>query len=440
MHVPGPDHPGAGMKRPFPRARSRLRADAGFGLVDAMVALVLLLMIGFAAYATYDRATASSANIKTRAVAASVAQEDQERLRSLTVDQLSNRHETRQVSLGGLEYDVRSDVTWITSATTTASCSGAARATNYLEITSTASSNGMVHPIVLKSFVAPTVGGLPGRGALNVQVSDRAGAGQAAVNATATGPDTASETTNAAGCIFFPYLTAGAYTLDFDQGGYVDRDGNQHLQHSINVAEGRTSTDSLVYDLAGSVSVSFDTQIGGGAAQPARADQVTVANSGLSAPGTRIFGADGTPADTVTADALFPFTDPYALYAGGCPGADPRAYGQSAAVWTVMPGQAASATVRVPALNLLVTSGGAPVAGARVRAEATATGCSAVVELLTGASGALTAPALPYGTYDLCAEAGGMALAVTDVRNDDPAGTPVLGLALDTGSPGACPP
>jgi hypothetical protein len=122
---------------------------------------------------------------------------------------------------------------------------------------------------------------------------------------------------------------------------------------------------------------------------------------------------------------------------------------QAAGLVTVGPGSSSAVTVREPALNLLVTRAGAPLAGANVRITAKAAGCGGVRTMTTNAAGELTLvgapsgslnPGLPYGTYDVCVDRFGVRATLTGVDNTDPAGTPLVTLAIPTvGLGGTCP-
>jgi hypothetical protein len=136
------------------------------------------------------------------------------------------------------------------------------------------------------------------------------------------------------------------------------------------------------------------------------------------------------------------------VFSGNCVGADPARYPVATPgtpdyrlLKTVTAGQAATAVVRQPAINVKTTNAAnAALAGARVRATATAQGCGGTVDLgPTTATGVAPDPGLPYGTYNLCADSGGKMVTVNNVNNDNPNGTALITMKPSAGVTGTCP-
>jgi hypothetical protein len=300
-----------------------------------------------------------------------------------------------------------------------------------MRITSTTSSsliNTPIAPIKMSSLVAPPVAAFgSNQGTLGIQVNNRLGQGVQGVNVTIAGPANLSNPTNSAGCAIFAYVPVGSYTASVNTAGWVDRGGNQDATVGATVNQGTVNVRTLVYDIAASVDVSFDTETLGGATVPAQTHQLSATNAGVpSGPfspfaGLRVYDPAGGAAGTISATGLFPFPDGYGVYGGGCPGADPTDndpdyYTQyPAGLVTVNPGQASPpVTVRLPSVNLRVLYNGAPLSAtqyATTRIVATAKGAQCndykyVFEMpATDAQGWMLTPALPFGTYELCADA-----------------------------------
>ena len=122
--------------------------------------------------------------------------------------------------------------------------------------------------------------------------------------------------------------------------------------------------------------------------------------------------------------AVFPFADGYSLYGGGCPGADPTKNDPDyytnflSAFVSVDPGVATPGVkVRLPSINLRVyygTTSGVPKPLAstympytRIVVTSTSTNCSEKFIFAApaiDAQGWMLNPALPFGTYSVCAE------------------------------------
>lgn len=424
------------------RFRARARAEDGFTLVEVLVTAVLVALVAIGIFAGLDGASATSGRNKARAVAAGLAQQDLERLRGMKVSSLSNLRETNTQSVAGVSYTIKSRSDWITDSSGTASCTSSDAKADFLKITSTITwpAMGSLKPVVSESLVAPPNGSFAtNQGSLAVQLRDRNAAGVGGLQVSLNGPPSFSDFTNSLGCVLWGFLPAGNYTVNFSQAGYVNPQGVSAVSQPVSVVGESTNTVSYDYDRAGEITVSFDTKVGAAAPQAAQSGTASVAHSSLAAPGTRVFGS-GTPATTIAATNLFPFTSAYGVYAGDCVGADPRTYGQAAGMVTVSPAGAHTATVRMPALNLNVTRGGTPLNNARVRTTATATGCGGTSTSFTNSSGKLTNPGFPYGTYNVCADDGTRKFVVNGVSDTNPAGSATVNLPVPTsGTTGTCP-
>jgi prepilin-type N-terminal cleavage/methylation domain-containing protein len=90
---------------------------SGFALIEVIVSAAVLAIVALAVLSGIDGAGASSAREKARAVASSLAEQDQERLRSMPVEMLANPPQTPPVIVDGVTYDVASKAQWITDDT-----------------------------------------------------------------------------------------------------------------------------------------------------------------------------------------------------------------------------------------------------------------------------------------------------------------------------------
>ena len=398
-------------------------------LVEVLVTAVLVVVVALGILAGFDGAAATSGELKARAMGAGVGQEDQERLRTFKVSDLSNLRQTRTRDAGGVPYTVDSRADWVTDSSGTASCTSADARADYLQITSTITwpHMGAVKPIVASSLVAPPNGTFDDtQGSLAVQVRDRNAVGTPSIPVTLSGPQGESDLTNSLGCVLWGYLPAGnGYTVSLDQTGYVDHQGVTAVSKSVGVTGGATNTVAFDYDEGGTVAVTFDTEAYG-VTQTASWPQLSVGHSSLIGNGTLQFPP--TPAGnqaSITAGPLFPNTDPYTVFSGDCPNNSPGAYdntyfSSNPGLVTIPPGSAAAPVkIHMPSLSVTVqdTVNGSTVGvnGATVWATDRSQGCSGSVNLgLTqdvggvggSFSGKLASPALPFGTYDVCVLSG----------------------------------
>jgi hypothetical protein len=443
-------------------------------MIEAVVAASLLAVVALGAFMGLDAASRSSGREKARAVASSLSEQDQERLRSFRAVDLDNYKETRTVTVNNVAYTVVSTSDWISDASGgTQSCSSDATGADYIRVTSTTSSplaDNAIPPISMSSLVAPPVGAFgTNQGTLGIQVNDRSGVGVPGMPVTISGPTTMSKATNSAGCAIFAYIPVGGYTARVNQTGWVDHGGNTDVKVGATVSNGTANVKIIDYDRAASVSVSFDTETVGGDTIPAKSTRFSAANAGVTtgplAPfaGLRSFDPPGTFVSAIAGTKLFPFSDGYGLYGGGCPGADPTKYMTDyydqfpGAYIATDPGAAsAPAVLRLPSINLKVLYDGLPMAPAenattRIVVLSKSTNCTekfVYAAPATDADGWMLNPALPFGDYQVCANAltpSGLKKTTIMVQNRYPRGikppsapTPVINLSAASLA-GSCP-
>ena len=394
--------------------------------MEVMISAAVLVLVVLGVFAALDASTSTAGANKARTVAATLAEKDQERMRAMrTTDIDAMNTAPYDITVANVPYHVESNAEWVYDASGAAvSCGLAAGQASYMRITSTVTSRrtgGAVKPVVLRSIVAPQVGAAAA-GSLSVMV--KGAAGQAIPGVTVTAAPAANvEVTNALGCAVFGALTAGTYTVTLTKGGHVDKEGAPNPSKPITVTAGNMSTTEFAYDLAASLTVNVKTAPTGSAEA---AKTVVAANSELGA-GMRTFGpatpilalnddVDGVTFQSGTSfqlNNLFPFTNGYALYSGGCVGADPSRiytavdyFATYGGLRTLAPGQNGGVLeVFEPPTNIRVTRSGSGELGARVYAYPTRPGCTGTRIYLgaTGSTGYLTYHGLPYGDYTLCA-------------------------------------
>jgi Tfp pilus assembly protein PilV len=369
--------------------RRRISEEAGFALIEALVGAVILIVIALATLSAIDRAQKTSGFAKNKSVAGALAEQDQARLRGLPADSLStyatNHVSSRTVTVNGLNYTVASQVDWIRDSTGgTLSCTNNSSQADYLKMTSTVSANS-IKPVSLTSLSAPPLAYSASRGTLVVQVNDGATipAAVPGVSVNISGPVSQSGTTNALGCVVFGFIPAGAYSVSILKGGYVDPTGDATPSvGNKSVTGGSLTTQPFTYDQAGSIPVSFETDIGTSTSSVIRSRGYGAGaeNSGLS--GVRVSQSNALPpVPSVTLDAvsgytMFPFRTAYGVYSGACASSDPKTTisnwftsgpGMDDSVTVPVGGQSPGVTVRQSSLRARVTnSAGTYLNGATV--------------------------------------------------------------------------
>lgn len=465
--------PTAALARRWPRAGS----EAGLTLIEVLVSALMVVAIGALAATAFIGSTDASGYIRLRADAQTLAQQDQNRLRALTIDQLSNLNQTQApVVLDGASFTVKESASYVSDATGTPSCTNPSA--DYLRTVSTVSwSNMGSHPpVTASSILTPTVGSIDStKGMLAVSVINGSGSPQSGMNVAISGPSggstttTANQTTDTGGCVLFGDLPTGTYSVSVTPalGTFVDAQTGAVVTPtapdtaSPSVTAGSTASAPTQFQLDAAASAAFTTKVlfpsgltpnsSAGATVPA----VVLFNTNMSAPQYRVCAAAdaaGCPIvghpdssfaspSTSGATSLFPFTSPYSAYAGVCSSDEPALpqNGGTDASLTVTTTPVASAQLTLPAMVVRLHSGttitsaseeALPVGSHLVITD---TGCnlryagnSSLLPLLTtvtrgGATdyGVLQNPGMPYGSYTACYDNGTKHYAAT-VTNKSP--------------------
>ena len=424
------------------RLRARVRAlrgdQRGFALIEVMMSSVVVAIVSVGVLAGLDAAGATSGGNKSRGIAASVAQEDQERIRALPADTvLQTAPGTRTVNVGGVAYSVQTRVRPVGSS---GSGCGDGSLLRLVSIVTWPAMHG-IKPVRTDSYLAPKPGSFqPGEGGVIVGISDRDGNPLAGVPVTLAGPRGGSDVTDTNGCASFLYYPAGNYTVSFGMAGYVTTAGVSNVSQAVTVPDGAVASADFDYDRAASLTANVTTYPYGSAAAVADpSTSLTLAHSSLPAPGARFFASPG--ATTIaTGTVMFPFSSDYLVYSGRCTGANPGGFTPPAPVTaiTLDPGSSASVTVVEPSINATVLVSGIPVPNATVKYYDKTCGGNVSVPNATDAAGRVINPGMPYGTYDVCADNGIIRSATrTNVQNWARGGTANFNLTLTT--PGRCP-
>ena len=430
--------------------------QSGFALIEVIASAAVLGLVTLAVYGGYNATMHSSGRERARAVAASLAEQDQERLRSFRPTDLATYAAPPQIikvpPVTGVPYTVTSTVDWISdSADGSTSCTSETNLEDYLRITSKVTS-GIIGkqtlPVIQRSLVAPPVGTFrKGVGSLVVRVT---GKGAVPITSLAVriqqGATTVIDDTNSFGCAVFRYVPVGSYAVSFNRPGYVNTNGVNLATDTATVSEGTLNVINELYDRGATVLSTFDHKHRSTACTPptcpvSRSTAVTFESTDLPAPSYKTFPAGATNATAlqtaITSPLVYPFDSAYGVYAGTCTGANPQSL--IAPPVAVSPAFAKNPTgldpgellypvkVRLPALNVRVVKGATAQSNTRITAQPTSGSCATTLKFqmraYTGtgttdvnrgwASKQATVvlggydPGLPYGDYDVCADDGG---------------------------------
>jgi Tfp pilus assembly protein PilV len=400
------------------------RSQSGAALIEIMMSALLVALAATAVFKGIDGATATSGQSKSRAVAVTLAQEDQERMRSMDPRKLAAYNPgPRTKTVNRISYTITSTADWVSDRGDSESCTKGDGRVTYVKISSKVEWPDMrsSKPVVAASIVS--INNAYAKGSLAVKIVDRTGStGVPNIPVSVDPPVSLTKNTNDAGCVVFDGLDAGQYFGQFSKIGYVDPNGTNVVRPAAgwNVTTGSTSIATYQYDLAGQINFAFDTKYQTNPAwdvtsMPAGIP-VTVLHQNIPGPPTQ--GQKITP-NVVTGSAgmsygpLFPFQTPYTAFAGTCVATAPAWTTPSSA--TVPPAGTVGLKLRMPAIGVKVQRNGATPTGTIEVTVRPSTGSCVPVRILPNATSSnsyTTAPtsstassyAFPAGSYIVCAD------------------------------------
>ena len=326
------------------RLRALSGSEKGFTLIEVLVsALVVTLIAGAVAEALMTNVKVS-ADQHRRNEAQMLAEQDQERLKGLSAEQLDNLNQTYNATYDGYKFQVNSQA-WYLSSTNGTACSSGSGATNFKTISTVSWTDPTNTERALatdESVIAPDAGG-----SILAQFHDQTTAPLSGVSVSATGPESDAATSDVNGCTIFTGLDTGSYNLTFTDTGYVDPNGNASpIADTANVASTGIATPSrgnpIELGQAGGVTANFYLDNAGAQGPSFTSGSLSWYGSGsgysMSNSRTRTVTTPVTSIATTTVaganGGLFPFasslnpasyTNNYQLWAGTCRQEEPPA-------------------------------------------------------------------------------------------------------------------
>ncbi len=370
------------------RVRARLAAERGFTLIEVLVSALIVTLIATAVAGALITNTDIIANQNSRSQAETLAEQDQERLKGLSAEQLDNLNQSYNVTVGGSTYTITSKA-WYLSTSNGQSCTtaGGASATYFKTISTVTRTNAQGTTATLatdESVISPPAGG-----SLLAQFHDQTASPLAGVTLAATGPEQDTGTSDTSGCVIFSALDSGAYNLTYTDLGYVDPNGNASpISDTATVASTGIASpgrgNPIALGQAGGLTGSFKMTVGS-PANTAYADGLSwFSSGGAGIPmASYRYNAQSLTSSIATVTAppgtatmgLFPFvssqnpvtyTNNYQVWAGTCRQEQPPT---GYDMFTVPPGSnLGTQPIQVPTLRLTVNkSSGSSVAPTDVK-------------------------------------------------------------------------
>jgi type II secretory pathway pseudopilin PulG len=390
-------------------------------LVEVLVGTVLLALTTAAVLDGLDGAQDVGRKNRDRSAAATLAQQDLERMRALPPAVLADLDQTRTVVVADVPYTVVSKTSWIRDASGEVTCTTDETEAEYLKLSSTVSSPASSDaPVTATSLLTSPPGALgQNQGTATIELADRDGAALTDVSVDLThdtGTGFESKATNAVGCAIFPFVDAGEWTAEVD-GGLVTWAGETPARSAVTVASQKTSLTQIELDVPASLRAHFETPGG----EQAQWTSISVANAKLPNGFKAVTAAE--PSNSRDADDLFPFKDGYGVYAGTCEANNPAHWDPDYFATSGVgfanpePGELLEPVrVVVPQIEVTVTrmngSTANPFSQARVyvKERDNALQCTEVIENVSapalttnGYSSYTFTVAVPFGNYEVCA-------------------------------------
>ena len=359
------------------RVRARLASQGGFTLIEVLVSALIVTLIATAVAGALITNTDIIANQNHRSQAEVLAEQDQERLKGLSAEQLDNLSQTYTANAGGTSYTITSKA-WYLSTSNGQSCtsSGGVSATYFKTISTVTQTNAAGTTKTLatdESVISPDAGG-----SLLVQFHDQTASPLSGVSLSASGPETDAGTSDSNGCVIFSGLDSGSYNLTYTDAGYVDPNGTPSpLSDTATVASTGIASpgkgNPIELGQAGGLTGNFVQTVGSPSPYTAYAAGLSWFSSGGAGIPMAAYRKNGTAlsqtGQTVTAttpysvNGLFPFvssqnpvtyTNNYQMWAGTCRQEQPPT---GYDMFTVAPGSTQTQPIQTPTLQLTVKQG-----------------------------------------------------------------------------------
>lgn len=356
----------------------RMQRDAsGFSLIEVVVAMVVLMVFAGALSVTLLDSLSVSKASRQRVAAGNLAARELEIVRNtfsssdddaLAVAAQSSVTNGNPLTgtgpsiVDGVSYTVQRDVQWLPTGTGVSACDGGSLVNSpslSVSVTVTWPNMRTAKPVRAQTVMTPLKGTLDDvtTAFLAVKVQGSDGLPSDGVTAKAVGPGgTFLHTTDGSGCAVFQVGTAGDYTITLNTTGWVDQTGTQvSLKTPVPAAAAKLVKVGMTYDLAASMNVTLATDAGYAIPSPLPAVNYVKLDAVLSSVRQTLTSASTTTAIT----SLWPTTDGYSAWSGGCPDSDPAASptsGSRGAPVVIPPGGVGAVTARLAPIDITVQS------------------------------------------------------------------------------------
>jgi type II secretory pathway pseudopilin PulG len=376
-------------------------SEGGFMLIEVLISAMLVVLIGVGVFTGLAGANHATVNERRNSQATVIAQQNEERLRGLTVAELTNLGSTSEpvtvaengmcvegspgsrkyysgattpfceavtgfkgTAYTGAVFTVESSAQFVTAAKETLTCETEKGSADYIETSSSVTwpSIGSHAPISQSSLVA-----VPRSGTLLVKITNRKAEAVAGAKVEVFDPTStlaAEQTTPSSGCVIFGDLPEGEAKILASKGNWITKSGKTPAeQPSTTITKTKLAEVSLVLEEPGEIETKFVNSSG----VSVESSTFVASQNEMGSPSFDVGGEVNKPAGTAILKNLFPFitppstNNPYTVYAGDCEANNPVTIGVTGATKRtaqVAPGATPSpATVEVAPVNVKIYQG-----------------------------------------------------------------------------------
>jgi prepilin-type N-terminal cleavage/methylation domain-containing protein len=377
-------------RAPTGAAPARANADSGFTLVEVMAAMVVFVLISTATVVVVIQGLRTMRENSDRAVAANIARDEIEYLRSVGTAGITPGVTTvAHAASFDSDFKIRTTAAWIGFNQAADSCAASTPGKDYMRVTVQVTSSNISDPQTIDTIVTPPPNAAsPSVGQLRVYVKDQLGLPVSDVVIAGIPPTTLM--TGASGCVFVPNLTPASLALSISKSGYVTNTPTGLSQTATITASSLTEKSFL---LAAASSIRF-----AGANPDYPLPSTIPAMWQLNSTGSV---AVKTTVGSVVTDK-WPLTTGFVAWAGSCTDANPlTAYGVSPNSFSFIAGQTTLASLDTGLVKVRGLPKNAPVTAVYTGPDLA---CAQPSVLLGNANSlGILKVGLPYGSWTFSA-------------------------------------
>lgn len=299
--------------------------DAGMGLPEVMIAMVLFALISLGMLYTMTAVKTSTRDTRARQVAANLAASEIDAAREIE-DLFGLLDDVKRVDVGSDSYTVTRTTAWVSDPEESFTCgnSGTGGQLRYKSVHVDVTWDNMRNsaaPVSSHTVLNPNERiNDPSKGTILVSVIDDSGFGSAGVSVTARrvgGGGTVTGTTDSQGCAYLLKVDPGTYQVSVSKSGFVDINQDANPVIEVGVTAGGSGSAGFQYAEAATYRPRYFAED-----IPSALVSVNSETTFRSTYSTSTLPGTSNPGNF----SLHPLNSGYEVFYGNCPAADPSAW------------------------------------------------------------------------------------------------------------------